>query len=140
MFNDGWTGSIATKGVLPMLVGVALLVAAAVLGARTRTFVHSAVAVKGVVESLNAGGSHPQIQFTTPSGERISYPQGGLIFGYKPGQEVRVLFDPHNPASTARIDTIGALWFDSILLSLLGLAFLAAGGITTTKYFFFNHL
>jgi hypothetical protein len=79
------------------------------------------------VERLNAGGTHPQIQFTTPAGDRVSYPQGGLIFGYEPGQTVRVLFEAHDPKGTAQIDAIGALWFDSIGLSFVGLIALLVG-------------
>ncbi|HEY4185671.1 MAG TPA: DUF3592 domain-containing protein [Polyangia bacterium] len=115
------------KSALATALGVLLLVAAALLAARTRAFVGSASAVSGVVAGLNAGGSHPQIEFTTPAGARVSYPQGGLIFGYRPGQPVRVLFDPRNPAGTARIDAIGALWFDTIGLSFVGVIFLIVG-------------
>ena len=116
-----------TKAFLPTGLGIALLVIALLLGMRTSSFVKRATAVPGVVEALNAGGSHPQIQFTTPEGARISYPQGGLIFGYKTGQAVRVLFEPHDPAGTARIDAIGALWFDSIGLSFIGAIALLVG-------------
>ena len=115
------------KTILPVSVGLALLVVAVILGARTRAFVLRATAAPGVVEYLNAGGSHPQIQFTTPAGVRVSYPQGGLIFGYKPGQAVRVLFEQHDPAGTAHLDAFGALWFDSIGLSFIGVMFLLAG-------------
>ncbi|WP_323048561.1 DUF3592 domain-containing protein [Paraburkholderia sp.] len=63
--------------------------------AHSMRFLDSAVAVPGRVVALNAGGSHPQIEFTNKTGERISYPQGGWIAGYKVGDKVTVLYlDP----------------------------------------------
>jgi len=110
-----------TKVVVPIALGVVLLVTAGILAARTRAFVRMASAAPGVVEGLNAGGSHPQIGFTTAAGARVSYAQGGLIFGYRPGQPVRVLFDPADPERTARVDAFGVLWFDVLGLSFIGL-------------------
>ncbi len=73
-------------------------------------FLEVAQAVDGQVERLNAGGSHPQVAFTTATGQRISYPQGGMIFGYEPGQPVRVLYDPARLRLEPVLDTFGALW------------------------------
>lgn len=115
------------KTMVAGVIGVLLLTIAAMIAGRTRAFLRSAVVVPGVVSALNAGGSHPQIDFTTPNGTRVSYPQGGLIFGYRPGQSVRVLFDPRDPEGTARLDAFGALWFDTVALSVLGLVFLVVG-------------
>jgi hypothetical protein len=50
-----------------------------------------AAVADGIVTKLNAGGAHPEIEFTTPDGQTVSYPQGGMIGGYKPGDHVRVL-------------------------------------------------
>lgn len=127
MFAEGPGGSVWTKAVLPTIVGVTLLVFALIVGLRTRAFLKRADSATGIVDHLNAGGSHPEIEFTTPAGIRISYPQGGFIFGYKPGRGVRVLFEPHDPAGTARIDAIGALWFDSIGLAFIGVVALVIG-------------
>jgi hypothetical protein len=80
-----------------------------------------------VVTQLNAGGSHPEIEFATLSGTKITYPQGGLIFGYRPGQQVRVLYNPQDPAKTACVDTFGALWFVPLILSGIGMALLIGG-------------
>jgi len=124
-----------TKAILLAGVGILLLVVALLLGGRTRAFVRRATAVPGVVEHLNASGTHPQIQFTTSAGDRVSYPQGGLLFGYKPGQTVRVLFEAHDPKGTARVDAIGALWFDSIGLSFVGLIALLVGAMGMITHF-----
>ena len=58
-----------------------------------------------------------------------------MIFGYKPGQPVHVLFEAHDPKGTARIDAIGARWFDSIGLSFVGLIALLVGVTGMTTHF-----
>jgi hypothetical protein len=118
----GWV-----KAIVFLMVGSGLLVAAVVTGLAIRGFVGRATPASGVVSRLNAGGSHPEIEFTTASGETISYPQGGLIFGYRPGQKVRVLYGQENPRGTARVDAFGALWFAPLMLLGLGIALLIGG-------------
>ena len=106
--------------VLVLLTGLGLLAAAALAGVQTRRFVAVSAASEGVVSRLNAGGSHPQIEFHTADGSVVSYPQGGMIAGFRTGQPVRVLFDPANPRSTARADTFGSLWGGSVVLAVCG--------------------
>jgi hypothetical protein len=79
-------------------------------------FVNAAVRVPGRVVALSAGGSHPQIEFVTKKGERVSYPQGGWIAGFRVGDEVTVLYLQDSPRTSASIDRIGAIWFWPILL------------------------
>jgi hypothetical protein len=55
------------------------------------------------------GGSHPEIQFSLPSGEKVSFPQSGLIGGYRKDQHVEVLFDLRNPSGSACVNSITAL-------------------------------
>jgi Protein of unknown function (DUF3592) len=114
-------------GVLFVLLGIGLLIAAVTFAARTHGFKRDAAAAEGVVVRLNAGGSHPQIEFTTAAGQTISYPQGGFLFGYQPGDRVRVLYSPGEPARTACVDAFGALWFTSLLLGAMGLCFVGGG-------------
>jgi len=118
----------ALKAIVLSIVGMGLMLAAIVTGLATHQFLGRAARAPGVVSRLNAGGSHPEIEFTMPSGGTISYPQGGFIFGYEPGQRVQVLYAPGDPARTARVDAFGALWFMPLLLSVLGLA-LTIGGV-----------
>jgi hypothetical protein len=110
-----------------MLVGIGLIVVSGVAAAAKRGFVKSATASEGVVVRLNAGGSHPEIEFTTAAGRKVSYPQGGFIFGYRPGQKVRVLYLADAPAQTASVDAFGALWFVPVLLTVIGLFLIIAG-------------
>jgi hypothetical protein len=115
-------------------VAGAVLVAIALYNAwNTYGFVRSATRAGGTVAALNAGGSHPQIAFQTETGEAISYPQGGLIFGMKPGDAVTVLYRADNPRATATIDAAGALWFSTALTGGLGAALLLAGTLWGRK-------
>jgi hypothetical protein len=117
----------ALKAIVLSIIGMGLILAAIVTGLATREFLGRAARAPGVVSRLNAGGSHPEIEFTLPSGETVSYPQGGFIFGYKPGQRVQVLYAPEDPGRTAPVEAFGALWFVPVLLSVLGLALLVGG-------------
>lgn len=110
-----------------MVAGLVLLALATALGLSVRGFAHAASSADGVVVRLNAGGSHPQIDFVTAIGEKVSYPQGGFIFGARVGDKVRVLYMPDAPRSTARIDTIGTLWFVPLLVFALGIVMLICG-------------
>jgi hypothetical protein len=115
------------KGWLFVVVGVVLVAGAIASGFSTREFVRNSSVAPGVVVSLNAGGSHPEIEFTPVSGDKVSYPQGGMIFGYQKGDRVRVLYNPKDPSADPCVDDFGALWFWSILPGLIGLAFAVAG-------------
>jgi hypothetical protein len=125
---------MAERSRLKLFPGMVFLAAAAVLlavaiatGSGTRQFLGEAAAAPGVVTALNAGGSHPEVEFTTTSGRKVSYAQGGCISGYKPGDRVRVLYRPADPHGTASIDAPGALWFAPGVAGLLALGFTLIG-------------
>lgn len=88
----------------------------------TYRFVKGSTATEGVVVALNAGGSHPQIKFTTADGKEIEYAQNGLIGGYRVGDRATVLYDPQNPRE-ASVDTFGALWGFHLSGLILGFCF-----------------
>jgi len=113
--------------ILFAVVGLGLIAIAIALALSTRGFVRRASRAEGVVVGLNAGESHPEIEFTPASGPRVSFSQGGFISGYKQGRRVEVLYDADRPARTARVNAPGALWFVPVLLGALGIAFLCAG-------------
>jgi len=85
----------------------------------TQHFLRVARKAPGVVVALNAGGSHPQIEFKDGYGKAVSYAQGGLITGYKIGDKVIVLYreDTSNPRAT--VDRFGAVWELSIYFSAM---------------------
>lgn len=104
-------------------VGLLMLVVVGVEVNHRLAFLRDAQIADGHVERLNAGGSHPQVAFTTAAGERVSYPQGGMIFGYEPGQAVRVLYRPERPSLEPALDSFGALWGMTLMVALIGLTF-----------------
>ncbi len=115
------------KGLFFTVIGAALLIAAVIAAMGVQRFRDAAARADGVVERLNAGGSHPQIRFTTMAGDVVSYAQGGLIFGYRAGDRVRVMYRPDRPQATARLDQFGAMWAMPLLLGFLGAGFSIGG-------------
>ncbi|WP_308725146.1 DUF3592 domain-containing protein [Metapseudomonas otitidis] len=118
------------KGGLFALLGLALLAAMAINASSRMGFLQSALVADGAVVALNAGGSHPEIAFTDSTGARVSYPQGGLIFGYQVGQPVKVHYQANDPTGSAVVDDFGALWGTAALLGVLGAVFTATGLMT----------
>jgi hypothetical protein len=84
-------------------------------------FFLTATETDGEVTKLNAGGSHVRVEFMTSSGEKIKYPQNGII-SYKVGDKVRVFYDKENP-ERASTSAVGALWSWTIILSTISAAF-----------------
>ncbi len=89
-------------------------------------FSHHSATTNGYVSKLNAGGSHPEITFTTKDGQTISYPQNGLIFGYKVNDKVEVLYNPNTPTE-ATIKSFGAQYGFEVLGLFLSLFFIIFG-------------
>lgn len=114
-----------TRMIVFALLGLAMLASTFFTARSTVAFLSTASRASGIVSALIAGGSHPQITFQTESGQQISYTQGGLIWGFAPGDAVTVLYATENPAQTATIDEIGAIWFSAIVQGLIGTMMLA---------------
>jgi hypothetical protein len=108
------------------LVGVLVIVGVLVWGLQTYQFIKSSLSAQGTVAALNSGGSHPQIKFTTGEGKEVEYAQNGLIYGYRIGDQVTVLYDPQNPRE-ASVNTLGALWGFNLLGFILGVCFTGIG-------------
>lgn len=115
------------RALLFALIGIGLLSIAVHLTLDRREFLAHAQTADGVVSRLNAGGSHPEIAFTTGNGEKISYPQGGFIFGYRQDQSVRVHYLPERAAGSAIVDDPAALWGTPGVLGCIGLVFAIVG-------------
>lgn len=115
------------RAVLFIPLGLCLLYLTLWLVADRLGFMAQAQRAEGNVSALNAGGSHPQIDFTDATGKVVSYAESGLIFGYAVGDRVGVLFRPEAPAATAIIDDRGALWGASLLAGLFTLVFTSGG-------------
>ena len=115
------------QGLLIAFIGVILLAIAGYLASERYVFLSQAQSAPGVVSALNAGGSHPQVDFTDGAGAQVSYPQGGMIYGYQSGQSLQVFYRSESPSTTAVIDDLGALWGTAVLVGFIGLAFTLAG-------------
>ena len=76
--------------------------------------------------ALKAGGSHPQVAFVTKTGERISYPQGGIISGMKVGDKVTVLYPPEAPSVKPTVDRFGAVWDVTLTTLFIGVVGIVA--------------
>jgi hypothetical protein len=95
--------------------------------------VQGAARAPGLVYEAPDGGSHPHIAFMTPGGEKIRFPQGGWIGGYKVGDRVTVLYNPDFPQIGATLDAVGAIWAGPIFLFPMGL-FFCFGGIFGKRF------
>lgn len=119
-------GQQPLKRTLLIVIGLLVTITALIWGMTVYHFSGHAVLAEGEVIKLNAGGAHPQIQFTANNGQIIEYPQGGLIYGYLIGDRVRVLYDPQSPRN-ASIDSFGALWGFPVLFLIMGLICILVG-------------
>lgn len=116
------------KAVAALVIGAGFFIAAMVAGQSTLTFLSTSIQVPGRVVRLNAGGSHPEIEFTTRAGDHVSYPQGGMIFGMKVGDDVQVRYLPDAPVHSATVVRFGAIWDTVLYLAFMGGVF-AVGGL-----------
>ena len=124
------SGLSALRAATFLLVGIALLAGAAATARGAARFMRTSQVAPGVVTRLLAGASHPEIRFATPDGRSFTYPQGGLVGGYRAGQAVRVRYLPADPDESASVDRWPAVWGATLLLSLLGGVF-SLGGLAS---------
>jgi Protein of unknown function (DUF3592) len=116
------------KKVIFIYSGVILMLSSASwLGAVWR-FTAKATSAQGVVIRLNHGGSHPQVRFITSTGQVVDYAQNGLIFGYRKGDKVEVLYDSIQPTD-ATVNSFGALWGFPIQIFMMGVVFVIGAQI-----------
>ncbi|CAE6794313.1 hypothetical protein R69776_04909 [Paraburkholderia nemoris] len=95
---------------------------------------HGMTSAEGTVVSYDQGGRawrsyQPVIAFTTTRGEQEQIT--GTTLSTQPvydiGQQLRVFYDPSNPAHSAIIDDFGQRWFPIAVLTLLSVVFSAIG-------------
>ncbi|QVN13184.1 DUF3592 domain-containing protein [Burkholderia sp. LAS2] len=115
------------KGISAIVIGVGLLVAAAISAQSTREFLRTSIVVPGLVVKLNAGGYHPEIQFTTKTGQQISYPQGGIVTKVKLGQRVEVRYQADDPDGSATMNVFAAIWDSTIVFAFMGVVAIVCG-------------
>ncbi|MBR7992003.1 DUF3592 domain-containing protein [Burkholderia cenocepacia] len=114
------------KGIVFTIVGTCMLIGTALYAQSTREFLRTSVVVPGRVVKLNAGPHHPEITFTTLTGEQVEYAQGGAV-SVEDGAMVEVRYAPNAPRTTARMNTFGAIWGDVLAFGVMGAVFFVGG-------------
>ncbi|MGX6998590.1 DUF3592 domain-containing protein [Caballeronia sp. KNU42] len=104
------------------MVGIGLLICAALVASNTNDFLKSSVVVSGRVVELSHGPNHPTIAFVTQSGEHISFPDGGFLPSLGIDDQVPVRYKPDAPLQTAKLDFFGPIWGNALVLLGFGLS------------------
>lgn len=100
----------------------------------TVQFINNSNLAQGVVIDAPNGGSHPIIQFTTNRGQKIIYPQGGLVFGKTKGRSVTVRYDVKDPKKRVNVNEVAAIWSITSFLTILALGSGAMGIVTLLPF------
>lgn len=103
-----------------ILIGLGLLIKAAMIGTDNYRFVHLAQTTDGVVTGVSNYGFTLSVQITPSADEGVVFLQNGLFFGHQTGEHVMALYDPANP-NHAAMANFTALWFDTAVRALAGL-------------------
>ena len=120
-----------------LVPGLAMLIGAAVVGARVVSFGRSAEHAEGTVtqnryttDSDGNGTYHPQVEFVGSDGQKHTFVShmGTSPASFKIGERVPVLYNGDQPED-ASIDAFTHQWFSTIMLAGLGLVFGLVGGI-----------
>ena len=111
---------------MSVLTASLLLVPAATTAIGTWRWLQRSAVAQGEVTRLNAGGSHPEVEFTTAAGQKVSYPQGGLVMGWQVGDTVPVRYDPTAPTRDPCINRVAAIWTIPFALLLGGMVTISA--------------
>jgi hypothetical protein len=120
-----------TSRILLIVLGIFLIFNGVSNYLQTTKILRDDVVAPGMVTRLNAGGSHPQIQFRTKNGKIISYPQNGFIFNFHQGDIVKVIYNPRQPSNHPTLKSFSLLWGATISYFLFG-ALLVGYGISAS--------
>jgi Protein of unknown function (DUF3592) len=103
-----WLGK-NPKSFFFFLIGIVIVGGSLAWFHNQKKFIDNALSAPGVVVATKHGSSHPTVKFKAASGEDVEYPQNGLVFDYKIGDQVEVFYAKDNPRN-AEINTWGAIW------------------------------
>ena len=106
-------------------LGALLLAAGSFYVGNTAAFLRHAERTIARVQDPGAGGRHPTLRVTLPSGHDLQMVVGGVFGSVHAGSTLPVVYDRNAPAATAALDTVAALWTPAILLFILGGSLLA---------------
>jgi hypothetical protein len=99
-------------------------------------FIQTAACAPGEVIRQTNGKHHVDVRFTAANGEVITYPQNGMV-SYEVGDKVTVYYDASDPGRHPSTDGIGALWGNTIFVSMMAFGFfgIALGLMFLPDYF-----
>ena len=120
----------AYAGVFLFIIGVAIGVGALEINRRERDRNEGWLRADGTVVALLAGtnGTRPQVAFSTPNGERVSFTlQQSRDRQYVIGESLPVLYRAEQPQE-ARLDPRTARWTRNALAAGASLILMALGG------------
>jgi hypothetical protein len=127
-----------TVGWVLFVVGLAILGVALAFAFSAQAFIHKATETQGRVTALNPvtdkeDGSvtfAPVFTYTAADGQTytIASSTSSNPPGYAVGQNVRVLYDPQNPAH-ASLKGVASVWLVPLIVAPIGFVFFAIGGV-----------
>jgi len=79
----------------------------------------------GEVVKLNAGGFHPEIEFTTNDGRRMSFP-GSTTVRTEVGDRIEVRYRPSEPRD-AMVNNVFSVWGTHVYITGFSLIFIIGG-------------
>lgn len=88
-------------------------------------FVKTSKVVPAEVVKLNAGGKHPQVEFTTLDGQNISVPASSWS-SVSVGDTVEVRYDPKHPR-IAKMNTLWGVWGLHLMVVWVSAGFILGG-------------
>jgi hypothetical protein len=109
-----------------LLIGILIWVAETPFIPPIYEFVRSSSTATGTVVRLNAGGKHPQIEFTANNGQRVTFSGSSFLHFTEIGEQVDVRYNPARPGQ-AFIDGIWSIWGWSVIASAVGFILALAG-------------
>jgi hypothetical protein len=105
--------------------GIAILLLQTPFLPDTIQFQTHSVTTLGEVVKLNAGGFHPEVKFTTQTGEQISF-AGSSTYRTDIGDRLEVRYLTNEPR-LARLNQIGDIWAIEIFISAFAAIFIIGG-------------
>lgn len=131
-------GALILIGLLFTLIGVAVLISGAVSAVKQSRMLARQVGASGTVVDLvnrvfNPGSSGvycPVVEFTTAEGEAVRFESqfGTMPATHQVGQTVSVRYEVAAPQK-AEVDSTTSRWFVPVFMIVMGLGFLALGGL-----------
>jgi hypothetical protein len=111
---------------LALTAGIAVSIGATYSAYSTLDYIGSTQTADGVVVATPIGPHHPDVVFTDVDGNKVRFSANGNI-SQEAGDRVVVRYRQENPERSARLDTFGSLWGNTLMLLVAAAFFIVAG-------------